>query len=236
MAWKTIDARSSVEPKPKGRVARHASPAAMRLCGLLGFLGSAYVTVVSSAYLLGRPTDFLDSGNWSAAELTVLSVALVAALLGGLMGAGIGLSLDIRNAHVNRLLLIVWHFLACGQLLAFGGLTLALRPTRRVASIPETIEAFGVTALATTAAGLVLFALGQFKEDRQPNLVLCACITVPMGVFLGREYARIFSIDGHRATVVGVAFGVAVFVVSAYMIRRDYDQMAEARRLFGGDA
>jgi hypothetical protein len=236
MAWKTIDARSSAEPKPKGRLPSHSSPAAMRLCGAIGFLGSAYVVIRIAAYLLDRPPDFLESGDWSATELIVFGVALPVAAVSGLMGAAMGLSLNIRNAHVNRLLLIVWHFLANGQLLAMVVLTLALRPSRRVASIPETIEAFGLTALATIAAGVVVFLLGQFKEDRRPNLLLCASITVPIGFFLGGEYARIFSIDGRRANVIGLAFGIALLFVSAYMIRRDYDQMAESRRLFGRGA
>lgn len=226
MPWRSdrIEARPA---EPKRRVALTPSPALMRICGSIGFCGAAYVTVLVVAPVLGLPSDFLEAGEWGAREAAAFALALAASVVGGLLGAGLGLQFNVTNASAQRLLLLVWHFVADGQILAMVLLSMALSRQRHVATVGEAVWAFGLTAAACALLGVALFLLGQFKDDERPNAALCLVVCVPVSVAVALAQAKAFAIERNRAIVMGVVFGVAVFLVSAHMIQRDRRQAAQ---------
>ncbi len=149
--------------------------------------------------------------------------------MGGLIGAGIGLQVSVKNRTLTRFLIIVWHFLANGQLVCFVLLWLVLEQDRRILGLTELLHALGLFAAASSVAGLILFSAGQFKENEQPHPLVWIVVTVPITVWVGMQYQGMFHWQRGVAIVFGAIAGLGTLFVSARLIQRDYQQMTEMR-------
>jgi hypothetical protein len=227
MPWQSSPYRPPIQ-NPKGRIGSSPSAPVARFFGCVGFGLAGWATFKATQWLLGLPPGFLDA-KWGPRETIVVGAAVLASLLGGLIGSGLGLQLSITSRTLTRFVIIVWHFLANGQIVCFALLTLALSRNRRSIGHAEALQAFGLFAAASIVAGLVLFAAGQFKENQQPRPLLWVAITVPITVWVGLRYQAMFHWQRGMAIVFGVVAGLGTVVVSARMIQRDYEQMKEMR-------
>jgi hypothetical protein len=233
MTWSTTELSPSSSPRrepPKGRIARHPSPAMMRIGFLAGFLTTGLLLMRGSAYVLGLPADFYETGDWGRREITAFGVSLAGALVGGLAGAAAGLQVSVASAAVNRFLLMLWHFVINGQAVGFVLLSIALAPQRRTATMAETIATFGWTAAGSAAIAVMLFLAGQFRDGRRSSALVCLAVAVPVSLALSSRYAGLFGLSPGARLGVGVGFAVSVCLVSASMIRRDYSQAAQLAR------
>lgn len=182
----------------------------------------------AAQWLVGLPPGFLDA-KWGPREIIIVGVVVLASLLGGLMGAAVGLQVSIKNRTLTRFLIIVWHFLANGQIVCFALLALALSRDRRSLGLTESLHAFGLFAAASVVAGLLLFATGQFKESGRPHPLLWIVVTLPITVWVGTQYQAMFHWQRGVAIVFGVGAGLGTIFISARLIQRDYEQMNEMR-------
>lgn len=230
MAWKSVEVKQRSQ-NPKGRVPLSPSAPLMRICACLGFCGTAFLALKAATFMLGLPEKFLEADNWSPREISALGVSFLASTIGGLIGAGMGLQVSIRSASLNRFLAILWHFVASGQLVYSVLLSLALARNQRVATLPETLQAFGLAAAGCVVIAVALFAAGQFRENQPSNPLVWILVAIPITVFIGLQHGRLFSLNGASAIVVGVVAGLGTVFSSAYFIQRDYDQMDRVRSM-----
>lgn len=229
MAWKTVEVHPATEkPAPAGP-ARSLSPPLMRICGFLGFFGVGFLVLRVSGAVLGLAPGFWEAGDWGFRETAAIGFAGLASFLGGLFGAGAGLKLEVTSPWLNRLLAILWHFVANGQIVCLGLLGMVLARKQRVATMPEALRVFGLAAAACVLIAAILFLLAQFRADERPNLLLCSLVAVPLTVALAFDQAKIFLLDRGMAITIGVAYGLMLVLLSAFTIRRDYDQLAQLR-------
>jgi len=227
MPWQSVLYGPPIE-NPKGRVASFPNAPLVRLCGCAGFGLAALATFKAAQSLLGLSPEFLDA-KWGPREVMVVGVAVLASSMGGLIGAGIGLQVSVKNRTLTRFLIIVWHFLANGQLVCFVLLWLVLEQDRRILGLTELLHALGLFAAASSVAGLILFSAGQFKENEQPHPLVWIVVTVPITVWVGMQYQGMFHWQRGVAIVFGAIAGLGTLFVSARLIQRDYQQMTEMR-------
>jgi len=227
MPWQSSPYRPPIQ-NPKGRLASSPSAPVARFFGFVGFGLAGWASVKAAQWLLGLPPGFLEA-KWGPRETIVMGTAVLASMLGGFIGSGLGLKLSITSRTLTRVIIIVWHFFANGQIVCFVLLALVLSRDRRSIGHAEALQAFGLFAVASIIAGLVLFAAGQFEESQQPRPLFWVAITVPITVWVGLHYQAMFQWQRGVAIVFGVVAGLGTVFVSARMIQRDYEQTKEMR-------
>jgi hypothetical protein len=228
MPWETTPYRPPI-PNPKGRLPRNPSVAAGRICGCLGFFLSGYLCDKAAERILGLPHGWVE-GKWTPAETVAVGAILLLSMVGGLIGFGAGLHVAADNRELTRLSLILWHFLADGQIVCFFSIGLVWRREHHPLTTQEALPIFGWFAAAALLSGLVLFALGQFRENAEPRPLLWIVVGVPPILWVAYHIRDTIHLDERGAILFGLIAGLAIVFLSARMIQRDYRQMREVKQ------
>lgn len=213
-------------PNPKGRLPMLPSAPAARLFGLIGFLLGGYASYTIAGLLLHLPPGWVDR-KWTPADLGVIAAILFVCFFGGLSGMALGLKVPADNSNLTRFALILWHFLANGQIVCFFAIGLAWKSGHRPLDTHEALHIFGLFAASTLISGLLLFILGQFRQNSQPQPLLWILAVVPPILWVSHIVRETIHLDQTRAMVFGSAAGLVTIFLSARMIQRDYRQMKD---------
>src|SRR4051812_30709329 len=80
---------------------RDVSPALMRVGGMIGFCLGGYGTVYGGGRLLGIDPAAWSSGHLPGKAVILLAASFVVALIGMVVGSGVGAAVSVRSARGN---------------------------------------------------------------------------------------------------------------------------------------
>src|SRR6266852_425933 len=111
MSWQTNELWP-LSGEPKGKPAKSPSPPLARILGFAGFGIAVVLSLKCFQYLLHLPPGFLNGGQWGFRETLAFGVTLGIGIVGGLLGSGAGLYVNVTSPTLNRFLSIFWHVVA----------------------------------------------------------------------------------------------------------------------------
>jgi len=169
--------------------------------------------------------------------MLLLVVSLAVALIGGLIGAGFGVSINVRSERSNHILNALWHYLANGSLIWFFLLMLCLTKIygkeglERFADEIDMWHFSAVTVGISTGGclliGAVLLLAGLLKENSKPRVIPCLTLSLPIAIAMGYAQFKLLAIDIKYWVFMGIMLPIALIPVSAYMMRRDREQRSQ---------
>lgn len=213
---------------------RFPSPPLCRLCGAIGFTAGALLVFYVTAATFGVEHDFISTAGWEFKEIIVLGSSLLAGILCGLLGFGLGASVEVRSEHRNHLLAVIWHYLANGSILWFFLLSLVLTKVLGQTGIKQHVDHFGIWystfAIAGTGtigslacAGVLLLA-GQIKYLEKPRFLPCLLLSMPISIAMGYMQFRLLEISTGYWWIISVIFPFPLIPLSTMMVARDLRQ------------
>ena len=208
----------------------HSSAPAGRFFYCISFLVSGLVAYWLAGRILGLGPGWLES-KWTPVETAAVGAILLVSFIGGLLGFALGMKVPAGSRNLTRLTLILWHFLANGQLVCFFAVGIAWKRGHEQLNMQEALHIFGLFAAATFISGVVLFLLGQFRENAAPVPFLWIMMVVPPLVWVGLNVRKTIHLDQTGAIIFGCVAGLAIVFLSGRMIQRDYRQMKEVDEL-----
>lgn len=232
MNWqkKTI---SPTKPAYK-RQLRFLSPPLMRFFGSIGFIASGLGTLYLMQYILGVDPDIWQSSNWDIKTILLLVASLIVAVFGGLIGAGLGINIEVKSERINHSFSVLWHYLANGMIIWIMLLGLSLTKiygkeglklfVDEVGTWTFTIYTFGISACGNLLIGGLLLIMGVLKEHLKPKMLPCLILSLPIALAMGYLQFTLFAIDSRFWIFMGIALSVALHPVSVYLINRDKEQ------------
>ncbi len=235
MSWN----RQTFEPpRPPPRYAdryRFPSPPLCRLGAAIGFTAGGLLVLYGAGAVLGVEHDFMRSGEGlGIREVVVLGGSLLAGLLCGLLGFGLGLAISVRSEKINHILAVFWHYLANGSILWFFLVYLVLIKIFGQEGIKQHVDQLGIWyssfsvagtgAVGSLASAALLLLVGQVSYGRKPRLFLCLILILPVSMAMGYVQFRLLDASTAYWLIPSVVFPLALIPLSAMMVARDYHQ------------
>jgi hypothetical protein len=226
-------------PPKRPDLFRYPSPPLCRFCGSIAGIGGGLLVLYGSAALFGIDPEFMRmEGAWGLKEVSALLVSLVALLICGLIGFGIGGLIDVVSEKTNYFLSVLWHYFANGSLIWFFLLGLVLTKILGKVGVKShfdqiglwysTFSIFGTCTVGSVAIAGFLIIAGKLKADRKPKFLPCLFFALPLSISMGYFQFRLLGLPGHYWVIIGILFALALVPISAGMVARD---VSERRKL-----
>lgn len=221
---------------------KSVSPALMRFCGAVGFttlgLGSLY---------LGNKILNLNLSFWmlSWSDLGVKGIALVVvaffiAIIGMLIGNGVGISIRVESKKTDFVISTLWHYVANGSILWILLWVMYLTKTIGRENAKEFAESVGalpwICLLVIPIAGCLLIAgslllIGLLNDRHKPMLLPCLIPSVPIAMMMGYIQLYLFRMQGILWVIAtGIILPVILIPFCTFMIMRDKFQREQIRQ------
>ena len=230
-----------VEPPVSRPAARYASPAPMRFLAATGFFVAGILTWQLGTRLLGMPSDVWRQSAWDGRITTIAILSVILAILGGLAGAAIGLTIPVRSARANFILTVLWQYCANGSLLWVFMVSLVLQKVlddaalQRMKDDPAAVRLFVSTIAIGTGGALaiaaMLVALGLLGENRKAKLLLCLLVAAVTANGMVRLQAAVTPPVERFRLFLTFVFPLALVFFASSFIARDL----QSRRQVQGD-
>lgn len=234
MDWKkrTISPRKPEQSQKS--LLRNPSPPLMRFFGSIGFsvggLGIYYIGL----HFFNIDPDFWQAAKWDAKTILFIIVTFAAALIGSVLGAGMGISIDVKSKKVNHTISVLWHYLANGLLIWIFLLMMCLHKILgkeklmvlldKMGKWNFSIISFGIASVGCLLIAVILLTTGTLKEQDKPRVGPCFLLSLPIALAMGYTQFNLLSIDSTLWTFISFTFAFLLHPVSAYLIIRDKNQ------------
>lgn len=218
--------------KTPGRY-RHASPPLIRFSFSLAFLIAGLGTWRLGQWLLGLPEGIWNVPTWDAKTVCLLVVSLVAAMIGGVVGMGLGIAIQVKNERVNETLIVLWQHLATGLVLWSLLLAMVLTKVYGKARMQEFAhqasaafwwETFAIAAGGALCIGLVTVLWDLLKRDVKSGILSRVLLAAPIGLLMGHLQTSLLPGQPSHWIFLGIAFPMTLVPAAGFFVNRDRRQ------------
>jgi hypothetical protein len=204
------------------------------------FLVAGLTPLHLGAAWMGYPPDWWFDVTWDLRTVGLFAGALVASFAGGVVGAGIGISIPVKSDRVDHAITVLWHYLANGYVVFITLFVLTLPRTvgdkhqimalvKQVGSTSFTLQISAAAAVSSAGGALLLLLFGLVARGGKPRLVAALLVTAPISLLAARWLFGTYGFDSRLWILIGVVHPPVTIVLSAWFILRDALSRAQAR-------
>ena len=210
----------------------------MRFFGSIGFAAGGLGIFYLGQYFFNIDLDFWQASKWDVKTILLIIVTIAASLMGGILGAGIGISIEVKSERKNDTLSMLWHYLANGSLIWIFLLMMCLHKIYGEENLLVLVDGIGKWYFSIISLGIasigcliiagMLFATGVIKERGKPSVAApCFLLSLPFTLAMGYAQFHFLSIESVLWIFMSVALAFLLHPVSAFMINRDKSQRVQ---------
>jgi hypothetical protein len=238
MTWNRRTFIPQQPPPKRADKYRFPSPPLCRFCGAVAFSVGGLLVFYGIASVLDINPDFTSGeGGWELKEIAALLVSLLAGMLFGLIGFGLGASVNVRSENRNHMFAVMWHYLANGSMIWLFLLYLVLIKVlgqpgtkqlfKELGVWYSTLAVLGIGGLGSLCMAAVLLLSGQLKYGRKPRPTTSFLLAIPVSMAMGYSQFRLLNVSTNLWLIIGILFPLALIPFSAIMVARDLRQRSE---------
>lgn len=235
MQWQQESLRPARDVERAERPVHYGSPSLMRFFSSVGFTSVGLLTWLGGGRLLDLPADTWQQPHWGARAIFLVIGTLAASLLAGLIGAMIGLSIQVRSRRANYLLTVLWQYAVNGMMVWLLLLMLVLQKTYgRDGALRYLRDAgdlwhFGWMTIAISMGGSLLIGAmllltRRVADEKKPDVLLGALLALPVTLAMARLQVGLLPSISRFWLFFAAALPIPLIIASAFFIARDLRQ------------
>lgn len=216
--------------KPSKVDIRYPCPGVSRFLGMVSFL-----IVGLGIYNGGISLFNLKQLNWSAPvwtwqQLCLIVAACIFGIIAGFIGFGYGMTIKVRNEHLNDCLIILWQFLANGSIIWVTTIGIAMSLTLGKVEAKAMVLNFGIEratvyVLGTgSILGLLLGITFFVTKILRIPFILYLSFSIFISLLAARWHYQLYNIQGRGWVFAGIITIILLLFFTPSMIRRDQQQ------------
>ena len=216
------------------------SPALIRMWGWLGFMFFGLFSFHLGNKIFGLNLNFWTS-SWSqfgGKEIGLVVVSFIFAIVGMVIGWGIGTSIEVKNEKTDFIISSLWHYLASGTIVWIFLWTMYLSKTIGKENIKQFTQqlgsTFSISLLIIPFIGCLLIAsllllIGLLNQRHKPILLACLIPSLPVSLIMSHIQVSLFRIEGYGWILIGILMPLILIPLSSLMITRDKFQRQQLK-------
>jgi hypothetical protein len=229
MSWQQKTISPKLDKPPKMNI-RYPSPGLCRFAGLTGFLAVGLGVYYGGTRLLGLEPLNMASPAWTVKHVVLVGAGILLGMLGSLLAFAFTMTIQVRNARLNDLYIILWQFLANGSLVWFMIIGVAMSISLGRQEAKDAVLHFGaeraiVHVIGTgVAVGLLLGAAFFLARVFRLPFIPYLAFAVTVALLAARWHFFTYGIEGKSWILAGLVVPILLLMTATPMIERDRRQ------------
>lgn len=210
---------------------KSVSPPVLRFFGSLGFLATGLGAMKVGSDLLEIPAEFWLNPTWDFKHVIIMIIALLAGLIGTLIGMGFGTNFKIKSEKGHYYASVLWNFYANGSLVLIFLVLLCLRKDFNLEEWQEVMKAIGLwkfsligfiyCGIGSLLLGVLLSLFGLFSPGRKVNIIFAIFAALPFSLLLAKLLLNAWTVQGNYWIFIGIVFPISLIPINLYFMLRD---------------
>lgn len=229
MNWQTKLIKPKRDKTPKVNI-QYPCPGLSRIFGMTSFMFVSLSVFYGGINIFGLEPLEMSAPEWTAGHIILTVVACIFGCLSGLLGFGIGMTINIKNDRLNDFFIFLWQFLANSWLLWMATIGIAMTITLGKDEAKTVVLLFGAeramvyVLIGGSVIGLLLGIVFYLSSIFRIPFILYFISAAGISIVAARLQLSIYSIEGNWWIAAGLFVSFFLHILAVPMIERDRRQ------------